>query len=1147
MRSTLLRVVATAVTVATIARPSSAQVWEIDPDFAPIFHETSPGGATFIPLPDQPGWLVTGYFDTVTGRSRDDLAKFSATLSLDSDFAPQAETNDVLTDSYEGATPLLNGRVLVSINRNRPSSQSTVALLVVLDAGGNTSTAIELEPPSTTINSVRTFPTPDGGALASYLFQQPSPRTSWTKLARILPDGTVDPTFHYVGSPRVYIENLCARPDGSLFISGTDQNTPFLRKLRSDGSLDSSFTATLPAGAASGPLVVLNDGSVLLLSGPGYRFDAQGSAHQSGFAAEVPNGAVFYSAAALTNGSWVGQYRHSPADNGWTRARFFVGVFAADGSVVTDLTTANGQPRTAELLGVSPDDVIVIRRAIPVRVPTKLSNSGGGGGEVETPLSTDHPPIGADRSDASSDQVEWQALEILALTPAGQVVTTSPERIELHTRPQTLSVQPSRHNEATWLSGPFDIIDGSPAPSPQRFLASGVRDPQFQSTIKGTPLLELMDGRIIVETTVRSATPGDDDLYRLENRWLALRLDGSIDQNWAPPAELPRLHETQGTTLFTSDENGRIYGARWKSDGLTESDLEIFRLLPNGQQDATWSTPRVGQILGFDANGSRQSSSADLPLLGMAALADGRLQVTGMFKRINDLPSPGNARLRHDGSVDSLFGAQTPGDDSVQLGYAAARDGSALAYRVSRSTGETAYSTLRWRPDGTIDEHFSTWPEWPVYTFAMQQPDGTYLQSRNRWFATGLPDRNWSTIATTHALNQSATASADVVFAIAGAFQSGGARLHRFEAHDELSATIYPQSQTVVVGDPLWLQTTLETRDIVSLSWTLDGRPLPDQDAPLLRLDPVRLTDGGHYTCTIVTTGGQTITTSADVTVEPNTSRLVNLSSRGRIAPGRPIVAGFVLAGDQPNPMLLRVVGQGIPGISRNETVPATVLRLYAGSEFLQSNEGGVLSPEIMTLGASLGAFPPWTNGIPSGATAGSALAPQLSSRPYTVHAASADQRAGIALTEIYDAGGPTTPSRVRNLSIRGTTAPGNDVLTAGFVVQGNGLTRLLLRAVGPGLTAFNVNNVISSAHLSLYRSGYSEPIFKVLGQSIEAQNAASQVGAFELATNSLDSALIATLLPGAYTVQVPVPAGTTAGEALLEIYLLEPGDVSTN
>ncbi|MBL9187713.1 MAG: hypothetical protein JNK23_09560 [Opitutaceae bacterium] len=124
--------------------------------------------------------------------------------------------------------------------------------------------------------------------------------------------------------------------------------------------------------------------------------------------------------------------------------------------------------------------------------------------------------------------------------------------------------------------------------------------------------------------------------------------------------------------------------------------------------------------------------------------------------------------------------------------------------------------------------------------------------------------------------------------------------------------------------------------------------------------------------------------------------------------------------------------------------------------------------------------------------------------------------------------------SKVINISTRGTLAAGG-TLFGGFVIGGPQSQTVLIRVVGPGLTAFGVTNALADPTLELF-SGTSSIASNDdwSGPQIPALTAA--VGGFALTPGSRDAALVKTLAPGAYSVQAK-GKGTAAGEVILEVY----------
>lgn len=131
---------------------------------------------------------------------------------------------------------------------------------------------------------------------------------------------------------------------------------------------------------------------------------------------------------------------------------------------------------------------------------------------------------------------------------------------------------------------------------------------------------------------------------------------------------------------------------------------------------------------------------------------------------------------------------------------------------------------------------------------------------------------------------------------------------------------------------------------------------------------------------------------------------------------------------------------------------------------------------------------------------------------------------------------GTTRTDRMINLSSRVRVAPSSDrTLITGFVIGGSTEKRVLLRAAGPALAGFGLSDALANPRLELYNSAGQLIQQNDDWSGSETAAAAAQVGAFALAVGSRDAAMLATLAPGAYTMQVRT-AGET-GVALAEIY----------
>lgn len=136
----------------------------------------------------------------------------------------------------------------------------------------------------------------------------------------------------------------------------------------------------------------------------------------------------------------------------------------------------------------------------------------------------------------------------------------------------------------------------------------------------------------------------------------------------------------------------------------------------------------------------------------------------------------------------------------------------------------------------------------------------------------------------------------------------------------------------------------------------------------------------------------------------------------------------------------------------------------------------------------------------------------------------------------------PGDPAKIVNFSGRAQVGTGANVLITGFVVAEGTQKTLLVRAVGPGLASFGVENTLSDPVISLFsgsRLVQTNMRWSTAEDAEAIRSAAKRVGAFPLAENGRDSALIAVVGSGSYTVQLS-GANAATGIALVEVYDLD-------
>jgi len=119
------------------------------------------------------------------------------------------------------------------------------------------------------------------------------------------------------------------------------------------------------------------------------------------------------------------------------------------------------------------------------------------------------------------------------------------------------------------------------------------------------------------------------------------------------------------------------------------------------------------------------------------------------------------------------------------------------------------------------------------------------------------------------------------------------------------------------------------------------------------------------------------------------------------------------------------------------------------------------------------------------------------------------------------------------NLSTRMHVQTGDNIGVGGFIVTGTAPKRVIIRAIGPSLSQFNVPTPLADPVLELHGpNGFATITNDNWRDTQEAEIIATGIPP----TNDLESAIVVTLDPGAYTAIVRGKANTS-GNALVEIY----------
>lgn len=317
---------------------------------------------------------------------------------------------------------------------------------------------------------------------------------------------------------------------------------------------------------------------------------------------------------------------------------------------------------------------------------------------------------------------------------------------------------------------------------------------------------------------------------------------------------------------------------------------------------------------------------------------------------------------------------------------------------------------------------------------------------------------------------------------------------------------------------------------------------------PIQRLDFDSLTFGfaqpehaGTYTVTISNEFGQSVTSDPIVVTVGDGSRFTNLSTRAQIGLGdQAAILGFVIPPGQYREVLLRGIGPSLAPFGVTGALAEARLDLFDGQgrAVIRSKSWGtgLLRSATSADFEKSGAFSLVAGSHDAGLSIG--LAPGS----YTARLSGVGDTTGVGLIELYEI--DNFSDRLINLSSRVFVGGGRNAI-AGFAIRGPVGKRVLIRATGPALAGFGVVGTLANPRLEIRdeagRTVVANDDWQNQSEPAAAATvftAAASVGAFSLANESRDAALVVTLPAGNYSAVV-TGTGAESGLALVEVYEL--------
>jgi hypothetical protein len=237
-------------------------------------------------------------------------------------------------------------------------------------------------------------------------------------------------------------------------------------------------------------------------------------------------------------------------------------------------------------------------------------------------------------------------------------------------------------------------------------------------------------------------------------------------------------------------------------------------------------------------------------------------------------------------------------------------------------------------------------------------------------------------------------------------------------------------------------------------------------------------------------------------------------------------IGGFIITGNAAKKVMVRGIGPSLTAFGIAGALADPVLELHGpNGSLIISNDNWKDNQQTEIQNSTIAP----ANDLES------AIIGTLAPANYTAVLRGKNGTTGIGLVEVYDLD-VASDSKLANISTRGFVQTGNDVMIGGFIF-GNGTAseKVIIRAIGPSLKG--IANVLADPTLELYDSN-GTLLMSDDNWKDDASQAAQIIATGIQPQNDLESAIVTTLPPGAYTAIVAGKNGGT-GVAVAEVYHL--------
>ena len=222
--------------------------------------------------------LIGGTFINAGGQPRAGVARLLASGLLDPTFTPALQPNSPLFAQRIGQVALLPNGQVVAGGLLLPTGATQEQYLAMFGPTGTLDPGFQ--PPAASLSSgiVRLAVQPDGKIITANLGFPNTTTQNLEKVARLLPDGSLDPSFARLPAPGngnspATVYSLALYPDGRVLLGGSfsrfsSLNTSGVARLLPNGQADATFMSSI--GSFQPQTVALQPNGRILAAGVNY-------------------------------------------------------------------------------------------------------------------------------------------------------------------------------------------------------------------------------------------------------------------------------------------------------------------------------------------------------------------------------------------------------------------------------------------------------------------------------------------------------------------------------------------------------------------------------------------------------------------------------------------------------------------------------------------------------------------------------------------------------------------------------------------------------------------------------------------------------------------------------------------------------------